>query len=258
MHYSSRVLPRCFAVATLCLTTWLSISPAQAGIVISGSRQVYPAQEREITVQLSNEDKKLPRLVQVWLDAGNEKLTPEQSDVPFTITPPVFRIEGGKSQALRLSYTQEPLPTDKESVFWLNVLEVPPVVASSEDQLRFSFRIRSKVFFRPQGLAGTPQDAGSQLRWSLHKTAKGSELEVHNPSVYHVSFQEVALALGATPDAKRNKSEHYTMVAPGGRERYPLKDTVGNLPAGAHVAFSFLNDYGTAVQVQAPLQPATH
>lgn len=257
MRSFSLLFSRFLVVSALCATAWLSIIPAQAGVVISGTRQIYPAQSREITIQLSNEDKKLPRLVQVWLDNGNEKLTPEQSDVPFTLTPPVFRMEGGKSQTLRLAYTQEPLPTDKESVFWLNVLEVPPTVDNGDDQLRFSFRIRSKVFFRPQDLTGSPETSASQLRWSLRKTATGSELEAHNPSAYHVSIQEVALALG-TQGAKLNKSEQYAMVAPGSSQRFQLKDAAGALPAGSHVAFSYINDYGATVSLQAPLQPAAN
>lgn len=255
MRYSSHALRRTLGLAALCLAGCLTLLPAHAGVVIGGTRQIYPAQSREITIQVTNDDKKLPRLVQVWLDSGDEKITPEKSDVPFTITPPVFRMEAGKSQSLRLVYTKEALPADKESVFWLNVLEVPPKIENGENQLRFGFRIRTKVFFRPQGLAGTAQDAASQLRWSLRKTEQGSELEVHNPSPYHVSFQDVALALGAEPNAKLNHSDQYDMVAPGGNQRYLLKEKTGALPADAHVQFSMINDYGAFVPMQATLQP---
>lgn len=258
LTYSSKmkVLQRCASIAFLLLAGYLMVLPAQAGVVISGTRQIYPAQNREITVKVTNDDTTTPRLVQVWIDDG-KKLTAEQADVPFTITPPVFRMEGGKSQTLRMAYTKEPLPADKESVFWLNVLEIPPKLDSGEgdNQLRFAFRIRTKVFFRPQGLAGMPGEAADKLNWSLRKTEQGSELEVRNPTPYHVSFQEVALALGAGQDAKLNKSDQYDMVAPGGSQHYLLKDKVDALPAGAHVKFNMINDYGAFVPKQAPLLP---
>jgi chaperone protein EcpD len=101
------------------------VSSAHASVVISGTRVVYQAKEREVTVKLSNEGSS-PALVQVWLDTGNPNATPDESDVPFTLTPPLFRLDPKKGQSLRLIYTQEPLPQDKESLFWLNVLEVPP------------------------------------------------------------------------------------------------------------------------------------
>ena len=259
----SYALQRYLPLACLCLASYLTALPAQAGVVISGTRQIYPAQSREITVKVTNDDTKMPRVVQVWLDDGNEKLTAEQADVPFTITPPVFRLEAGKSQVLRVAYTKEPLPADKESVFWLNVLEIPPkleIGANGENanQLRFAFRIRTKMFFRPQGLAGNPADAAAQLSWSLRKTEQGSELEARNSSPYHVSLQDVALAMSEGPEARLNPSDQYDMVAPGGTQRYLLKETVGALPAGAHVQFSVVNDYGAFVPKQAPLLPASN
>ncbi|WP_211454720.1 fimbrial biogenesis chaperone [Collimonas antrihumi] len=260
MTHLSSVLQRYLPLVCLLLAGYLTVLPAQAGVVVSGTRQIYPAQSREITVQVTNDDKKMPRLVQVWLDDGNEKQTAEQADVPFTITPPVFRLEAGKSQTLRLVYTKEPLPADKESVFWLNVLEIPPKVDSGEEinQLRFGFRIRTKLFFRPQGLAGKPADAASRLSWSLLKTEHGSELEVRNPTPYHVSFQAVALALGEGMNARLNQSDQYEMVAPGGIQRYLLNEKVGALPAGAHVQFSMINDFGAFLPMQAPLLPASN
>ena len=52
--------------------------------------------------------------------------TPESVDAPFLITPPLFRMDAQKEQSLRIVYTHDQLPADRESLFWLNVLEVPP------------------------------------------------------------------------------------------------------------------------------------
>ncbi len=243
------------------LLAGLALSPAQAGVIIDGTRQIYPEQNREITIKVSNDDQHLPRLVQVWLDDGDEKLSAEQSNAPFTLTPPIFRLEAGKSQTMRMAYTREPLPADKESLFWLNVLEVPPKPGADEageesNYLRFAFRLRTKVFFRPRHLAEKPEAAPSQLRWSFANTAQGSVLEVHNPSPYHVTFHEIALALGEQADAKLNVVDRKDMVAPGGSQRFVLQDKLASLPAGAQVQFKYINDYGGfSAAVRAPLQP---
>ena len=63
---------------------------SQASVVIGGTRMVYPADDREITVKLTNEGSR-PALVQVWLDQGDETSTPDTADVPFTVSPPIFR-----------------------------------------------------------------------------------------------------------------------------------------------------------------------
>lgn len=237
-------------------------SAAVAGVVIDGTRHIYPQQRREITLRLTNDDPRDPRLVQVWLDQGTPAQDPSHSDVPFSLAPPVFRLDPGKSQVVRLVYTQDPLPTDRESLFWLNALEIPPRVdaapyGSQEHQsnhLQFAFRIRTKVFFRPAQLPGTADEAPTQLRWTLHRSAQGPLLEVHNPSAYHVTFNEVALAMGPRPDARLLPAEA-GMVPPGGNLKLPVRDIVQAIPADAQVHFKYINDYGAfSVPQRAPLK----
>lgn len=231
-----------------------------AGVIIDGSRQIYPEQRREITVRLTNDDRHAPRLVKAWLDNGASDQSPETSDVPFSLSPPVFRLDPGKSQAMRLSYTRQPLPADRESVFWLNVLEVPSSVnefdpaleEGDRNQLRFAFRIRTKVFFRPGGLPGTPEGAHEQLRWTLDHSAKVPALVVHNPTAYHVTFNEVALAMGAAPDAKKVAVES-GMVEPQGTLRLSVRQALPRVPADAQVDFAYINDFGA---FSAPMRAA--
>ncbi|MGE8475823.1 MAG: molecular chaperone, partial [Paraburkholderia hospita] len=98
---------------------------AQASVTIGGTRVVYPLDQREVTVKLNN-DSRAPSLVQVWMDDGNVDTKPGDSKAPFVITPPIFRMDAGKSQTLRVMYSGDALPQDRESVYWLNVLDVPP------------------------------------------------------------------------------------------------------------------------------------
>ncbi|MGT2494589.1 fimbria/pilus periplasmic chaperone [Cupriavidus basilensis] len=100
---------------------------------------------------------------------------------------------------LRIVYTQEPLPADRETVFWLNVLEVPSKKEGAENALLFAFRSRIKVFFRPVQLTDVDAAPG-KLAWKLvtvegqgpgGKTAKQLAVEVSNPTPYYVSFGRV-------------------------------------------------------------------
>lgn len=252
-----KALSSCLPVTMLMLC---GLSPlAEAGVVIDGTRQVYPQHKREITVRLTNDDRLAPRLVQAWIDRGERAANPSSSDVPFSLSPPVFRLDPGKSQAMRVVYTREPLPADRESVFWLNVLEVPPRVETLVPQgepfnyLQFAFRIRTKVFFRPPDLPGTPDEAPALLRWTLRRDTGTSVLEVHNPSAFHVTFNEVALALGSQADAPRVPAEE-GMVAPGGHLKLAIRRAVGKVPSDAGVHFKYINDFGAfSAPQRAPL-----
>jgi len=103
----------------------LTITPVLASVTITGTRVIYPAGEKEITVRLQNKGV-LPALVQSWIDSGDANQPLDEIRVPFVLMPPVSRIEAHGSQTLRLMFTGDNLPADKESVFWLNVLDIPP------------------------------------------------------------------------------------------------------------------------------------
>ena len=113
--------------AAVCFATCMSLSAsAIADIVISGTRVIYKSNEKSVNVRLENKGNN-PLLVQSWLDTGDDSAEPGSITVPFTATPPVSRIDAKRGQTIKLMYTaSSPLPKDRESVFWFNVLEVPP------------------------------------------------------------------------------------------------------------------------------------
>lgn len=106
-----------FAVAILVL-------PAQASLVIKGTRVIYNADSKGATVEISNTDD-FPNIMQAWIDTDPENKSPENAKAPFIITPAVARLDPKSSQTLRIIYTGDELPKDRESVFYLNVLQIP-------------------------------------------------------------------------------------------------------------------------------------
>lgn len=229
--------------------------PVQAGVVIERTRVIYPAQDREVTVQLTNDDTKTPILVQAWIDDGRAKSAPDQLDVPFLLVPPVFRMDPSKGQSLRITYLKnKPLPADKESVFWLNVLEIPPkpkeVEGKPSNTMQLAFRTRIKLFFRPEHLKGAVADAPGQLRWKVANDGAQRTLQAENPSPYYISFENVALMV----NGKEFKNGDPPMIAPGGTQSFPIDGL--DIPAGAkaEVKFTTIDDYGSLVPLTA--QPA--
>lgn len=224
---------------------------ADASVTIGGTRVVYPLDQREVTVKLDN-DSREPSLVQVWMDEGNADAKPGDIHVPFVITPPIFRMDPRKSQTLRLMYSGEALPTDRESVFWLNVLDIPPKAANSGEQnvLQLAFRTRIKVFVRPSKLPGKPEEAPAQLSWKVVPSAdgKGQVVSVSNPTAYHVSFSEIdVVSSGHT-----FKNETGGMVAPHATEVFPIAK-MNAVGAGSTVHFTAISDYGGAMPGEAQL-----
>ncbi len=187
-------------------------------------------------------------MTQAWIDKGDARASPTSIEVPFTVTPPVARIDPGKGQTLRILYTGEPLAQDRESVFWLNVLEIPPKPTAEEadvNKLQLAFRSRIKLFFRPAGLKGNANDAPGSISWRLTQAGGKLALEASNPSEYHVSFARLELASGG----KTAKFEEGGMVGPGETRAFPLTGEVAQ-GSDAKVHYHAINDYGGASTVK--------
>lgn len=231
-----------FAWAFFVFSSGMMISqPDYASIVMNGTRVIYQGNKSEVTISLTNKNKR-PVLIQSWIDTGNENATPEKISVPFVLTPPINRVDPDKGQTIRISYTGTPaLPTDKESVYWLNVLEVPSKDKNSADvsqKLNVVFRTRIKLFYRPEGLDGNSNDAPDELHWHL----SGQNATVKNSSKYNVTIFTVKYKGNGSASESNG-----AMVAPGDTHQFTLKNS-GNING---LSFSTINDYGALIDHKA-------
>lgn len=199
---------------------------AAGGVVLGATRVVYNATNKEASVTVNNRSNEQYFLVQSWVDDknGNKK-------VPFSITPPLFRLNAKNENMLRIIKTAGEVPLDRESVYWLNVKAIPPAPAPNEAQnvLQLAIKTRIKLFYRPVGLAGKVEDAPATLQWSH----QGNQLVVKNPSAYSVTLGEVKVSGKDVADVD--------LVLPKEEARYTL-------PAGSESAsvltYTTITDFG--------------
>lgn len=217
---------------------------ACAGIVLNATRVIYPSSEQEITVKMNNAGS-APALVQNWIDDGNVNASPDTLNVPFILTPPMNRVDPGKGQTLRIRYTGGNQPADRESLFWLNVLEVPPMHTDSvnPNHLQVAFRTRIKFFFRPAGLKSSQSASAEGLKWEVN----GGGLLVRNNSPYYISLLEVRATHGGSV-----QKAPASMVAPYGTITVTLK-SAAQLASGDKLSYDYLNDWGAVKTVDSRL-----
>ena len=240
--YFNKLLKLCLFAAIL------PICSTHAEIIIHGTRAIYPSNAKEITIQLSNDGTK-PSLVQAWIDDGDANTTPDQSQAPFIISPPIFRVEPQRGQALRITALPKTsaLNQNQESLFWLNVLDIPPKPKEQENSevpenyLQLAIRSRIKLFYRPSGLKEDVALAPSKLQW----TRSGSSLNVKNPTPYFVTITAIY-------SAQDNKTvdilDHGAMLKPFSTEKLAISTT----PIGK-LTFNTLNDYGGVISTELKL-----
>ena len=144
----------------LSLLIFSMVLPAHAGIVIYGTRIIYPAEHKEVMVQLMNQGNR-SSLLQAWIDDGDTSLPPEKIQVPF----------------------------NKESIFYLNVLDIPPNSPEQEGKnaLKFAMQNRIKLFYRPAGIA--PVNKATFKKLLVNRSGNG--LVIKNDSANWVTISDV-------------------------------------------------------------------
>ncbi|MFJ1229190.1 fimbrial biogenesis chaperone [Yersinia proxima] len=224
-----------FLLVTLLIL--MGISFANASVVMSGSRIIYSAGEKEHSVQLTNKDN-FPNAVQVWLDSGDAQSTPETGKAPFIVTPPFFRIEANAGQTLRLKYTGSGLPTDRESVFYLNFLQVPPVnKAEKNNKMLVLMRNRIKVFYRPESISGRVDQVSSALTFNVRQQGKDVVVTGKNPTGFYATIASGEVVGGGKK--LKMKSE---MIPPMSQAQWVIPNS--SVPSNAIVNFLLVNDFG--------------
>lgn len=197
---------------------------ANAGVGLGATRVIYPADQKQVTLGVSNNDDKGTFLIQSWVENADG-----QKDGRLVITPPLYLMQGKKENTLRIiDATNQRLPKDRESLFWINVKAIPSLDKSRQDEntLQLAITSRIKLFYRPNGLTIAPDKAPEQLRFKR----SGKALTVVNPTPYFITLSE----LNAGARLLEN-----TMVPPLGAATVALPADAGNT-----ITYRTINDYG--------------
>lgn len=217
-------------------------SSVMAATYINYTRVIINEKDRESTFTVYNEGLR-PVLLQLWTEKESLLERPEEIKTPFMILPPIFRLEGNTSRTVRIQFVgdRHTLPGDRESLFWLNTLEVPPVAEdkSGSGALQVAFRTRVKLFWRPLALAdNTLEESVKKIQITASNCGENRCLLVKNNSPLHVTLMDFTLKDGTEikqlpDDGLLTPLSTKTVVLP--------KSATGNSTVKT---FSWIDDYG--------------
>jgi fimbrial chaperone protein len=210
-----------FLVASM-MPLW---AQADGGVVLGGTRIIYPAGQKESSISARNTSETSRYMVQSWVEDRDGNKTSD-----FIVTPPLYVSNPGSENTLRVMYAGPALPADRESVFYLTSKAIPAVdrnEAAGKNILVLAAATRIKLFVRPAGLSPSPDEAPSKLTFSR----AGKQITITNPTPYFITLT------GFETDGKKiNRS---VMVPPSGKESLTLTSSPGHA-----LKYQAINDYG--------------
>lgn len=214
------------------LTTLLAFTlsgQALAAFTVSGTRFIYGEGKKNLSFEVTNNAGDTYG-GQVWVDNVSES-----SGVYMVPTPPFFRVSPKQKQIIRVMKTGgETLPSDRESLFWLNIQEIPPQPKDGENVLSVAINTRVKLFYRPKALEAGRKGAEKQIE-VIHR---GGTTYLKNPTPYYFAVVKVE-ADGKAVALSDDESQKLAMMAPFGEV------AVSKLSPGMkNISVDAINDWG--------------
>lgn len=232
----------------------LGVNLAHASVQIMATRIIFDEKEKEQVIRVNNMGN-TPSLTQVWLESDNDsdgQKQVEKEDLTFVFSPPVARINVGKGKTFRVfktDTTKEKFPSDRETMLWLNVLDIPPESDSKlKNKLNFAIRTKIKFFYRPTDLKSTPEYAAEQVIWSARKVGNKIYVKGSNDNPYHVSMAKLSLV-----NSNENIELSGGIIKPYSSAEFvfnALKSNADNFKLN----YTYITDLGAFVQKEVVIQ----
>ncbi|EEZ39037.1 fimbrial chaperone [Photobacterium damselae] len=203
---------------------------ASAAFVLNGTRYIYDEGRKNISFEITNQSKETYG-GQVWIQ--NTSLP--KSEVAFVPIPSFFKVDGKQTQVVRIMKITDKLPKDKESLFWLNVQEIPPINKDQNNIMVIAVNTQVKLIYRPTLLIKGRENAEAKM--TLKKV--GDSYALNNPTPYY--FAVTALKVnGKAIKLSTTLGNELGMIAP--QSSILLKGI--KLMPSSKVEIEAIDDYG--------------
>jgi P pilus assembly chaperone PapD len=173
----------------------LACGNAMAGVTAERTRVIFPQGQREVSLVLANQND-YPVMVQTWVDDGDPNSGPDEAQSPVIPLPAMFQLAAGQRQSLRLLYVGPSPAEDRESLYWLNLLEIPPNRLDGEEpdptRLTVTMRTQMKLIYRPAALKAGAGQPAAKLRFRL----EDGHLFAANTTPYYITLSGITLCGG--------------------------------------------------------------
>lgn len=211
------VLSASLLVSGACLSGSALAAPAPGGISLGGTRLIFDGAKDAATLAVNNSSRESVWLMRFWVSPygatsdGSEKAG---GDTPFVVTPPLYRLDPQMAVQLRVNRVKDTLPADRESVYYLNSLAIPPkkgdkgYAKAVQSGLQFAVNTRIKLIYRPAAL--DDRAAVKALPEKLTVSSNGRAIVIKNPTPYYITLVQMAV------NGKAVQAEKDSMVAPFG------------------------------------------
>lgn len=225
-----------------------------AGMLVDKTRVIFPEGEVTQGMNIMNVNS-YPSFVQLWVDSGEINNFKQSDESPFLLIPPIFNLRANEIKSVKVIYNGKPLPTDRESLYWINIYEVPAVkeTMSQEQFLLMSMKTQMKVIYRPKSLNADVSKAGQSVSCAIQHD-KALFLVCRNNTGYFLSYKDIHVI--SEQRVYKATTDLDLMIKPFSENHFTLVEIP--ISASGHenqIEFSLINDKGEVNSITQKLSP---
>jgi len=196
----------------------------QATVVPLQDRVLFSSTDSSKRLLIVNNDSRAPVLLQSWIDDGTSDDINREKNFPFVVIPAVANMQPGKIINLKILPTEKVngLPRDRESVFWINLYEIPGVKKKPQlenaNKMEVGLKTQLKITYRPFKSSMDIERIAKTL--SIRVTNEGHLLEFYNPSPFYMT--PVLVRIKSSSGEQSLKLGMNRMIAPFSYKRFEM------------------------------------
>lgn len=220
------------------------VSTSYAGILASSTRIIYNEAATEKSLLLVNTNE-YPVLTQLWVDDGQANI--EFKGSPFAVLPAIFKLSTNEIKGIRILYNGLNLAKDKESMYWLNIYEIPAIKKDNlkNDYLNLAMNTQMKIFFRPDSLKNIEiEELQKQLKYQLVKDKNNYKLELNNPTPYYINITSLKIKNNYSSFNLYNQLDN--TISPFSKKEYLFENNKFQYSNLNTLSYKLIDDYGTS------------
>lgn len=219
----------------------------QATVMPLQDRILFSSEDNEKRLLIVNNDVHAPVLLQSWVDDGSAGNIDKEKNYPFAVIPAVVKMTPGKILNLKILPTEKlhGLPKDRESLFWINLYEIPGIRKSQQtkkiNKIEIGLNTQLKVIYRPFKGRMNIDSTGGALKIRIEDG--GHTIDFYNPSPYYLT--PLSVKVTSVSGKESLKLDMNRMIPPFSNKRFDLAKVMSS--QNSSVQYTLVDDAGKEV-----------
>lgn len=160
---------------------------SQSSIEINKDKFIFIESINQEIVEINNKTNN-DYFIQSWITHYDKE---NSNEIPFMITPPLFKIEKDETFSLKIFKKDEIKERDRETLYRINIKRIPILLNSDNNKNMLHVSINSvyNLIYRPISIEKDAKDAYKKIEFLKNKN---NEFIINNPTPYFIALSSIS------------------------------------------------------------------